>query len=118
MKDGVYLPKNGLPPAACLGNTCFKEIHCFFHISPYNSTTDTYQALPCWHSMVDILLKQLQFISQQYRVPGSNDTIDEAMVLFTDRSIHITKMRNKPISQGYQGSVWQRRAMSRRSTHY
>jgi hypothetical protein len=35
-------------------------------------------------------------------VPGSNVTLDEAMILFTGRSIHITKMPNKPISQGYK----------------
>jgi len=37
MKDGVYLPKDGLPPATYLGKTCFQEIHRFFHVSPYNS---------------------------------------------------------------------------------
>jgi hypothetical protein len=63
---------------------------------------------------VDILLEQLQFFSQQYRVPGSNATIDKAMILFTGRSIHITKMPNKPISQKYKffcmaekGYVWE-----------
>jgi hypothetical protein len=63
---------------------------------------------------VDILLRQLRFASQQYRVPGSNVTIDEAMILFTGRSIQITKMSNKPIRQEYQyfsiaekGYVWE-----------
>ena len=102
MKDGVYLPKDGLPPAAYLGKTRFQEIRRFFHVSPYNSPTETPEGLPCWHSKVDILLEQLRFFSQQYRVPGSNVTIDEAMILFTGRSIHITKMPNKPISQGYK----------------
>ena len=102
MKDGVYLPKDELPPAADLGKTRFQEICCFFHVSPYNSPTETPEGLPCWHSKVDILLEQLQFFSQQYRVPGSNVIIDEAMILFTGRSIHITKMPNKPISQGYK----------------
>jgi len=114
MKDGVYLPKDGLPPAAYLGKTRFQEIRRFFHVSPYNSPTETPEGLPCWHSEVDILLEQLRFFSQQYRVPGSNVTIDEAMILFTGRSIHITKMPNKPISQGYKffcmvekGYVWE-----------
>jgi len=79
-----------------------QEICCFFHVSPYNSPTETPEGLPCWHSEVDILLEQLQFFLQQYQVPGSNVTIDEAMILFTGRSIHITKMPNKPISQGYK----------------
>jgi hypothetical protein len=97
-----YWMKNGLPPAAYLGKTRFQEIHRFFHVSPYNSPTETPEGLPCWHSEVDILLEQLRFFSQQYQVPGSNVTIDEAMILFTGRSIHITKMPNKPISQGYK----------------
>jgi hypothetical protein len=46
MKDGVYLPKDGLPPAAYLGKTCFQEIRCFFHVSPYNSLTETPEDLP------------------------------------------------------------------------
>jgi len=37
MKDGVYLPKDGLPPAAYLGKTRFQEICHFFHVSPYIS---------------------------------------------------------------------------------
>jgi hypothetical protein len=52
MKDGVYLPKDGLPPAAYLGKTCFQEIHHFFHVSPYNSATETPDSLPCWLSPI------------------------------------------------------------------
>jgi len=33
MKDGVYLPKNGLSPAGYLGKTWFEDINCFFHVS-------------------------------------------------------------------------------------
>jgi hypothetical protein len=44
----------------------------------------------------------LKYLSQQYRTPGYNVTIDEAMILFTGRSTHITKVQNKPISQGYK----------------
>jgi len=61
-----------------------------------------------------ILLEQLQFFSQQYQVPDSNITIDNATILFTGRSIHITMMPNKPICQGYKllcmaekGYVWE-----------
>jgi len=114
MKNGVYLPKDELPPAVYLGKTRIEEICCCFHVSPYNSPTETSEG-PCgWHSKVDILLEQLQFFSQQYRVPGSNVIIDAAMFLFTGRSIHLTKMPNKPISQEYKffcmaekGYVWE-----------
>jgi len=37
MKDAVHLPKDGLPPAAYLGKTCFEESHRFFHVSQYIS---------------------------------------------------------------------------------
>ena len=119
MKDGTYLPKEGLPPAAYLGKTRFQEIRRFFHVSPHDSpstseSSEGGSSLPLWHSKVDLLLNQLRSFSQQYRVPGTNVTIDEAMILFTGRSIHITKMPNKPISQGYKffclaekGYVWE-----------
>jgi hypothetical protein len=66
MKNGVYLPKDGLPPAVYLGNTRFQEIRCFFHISPYNFPTESPDGLPCWHSKPDTVLHQLQCFSQQY----------------------------------------------------
>jgi hypothetical protein len=34
MKDGVYLPKDGLPPAAYLGKTRFQEIRRSFKDFP------------------------------------------------------------------------------------
>jgi len=98
MKDGVYLCKDGLPPAAYLGKTTFQEIRCIFHVSPYNSPTETLEGLPFWHAKVDSLLEELQYFSQQYRGPGSNVSIEEAMILFTGRSIYIAKMPNKSTS--------------------
>jgi len=53
IKDGVYLPKDGLLPAAYLGKTRFQEIHCFFDESTYNSPTETREGLPCWFSSID-----------------------------------------------------------------
>ena len=47
MKDGIYHPKDGLPPAAYLGKTCIQEIHHFFHLSPHTSPTETPEGLPC-----------------------------------------------------------------------
>jgi len=96
------IPQDGLPPAAYLGKTRVQKIRLFFHFSAYDSPIETAERLPYWHWKVDIVLAQLWFFSQQYRVPGSNVTIDEAMILFTSRSIHITKMPNKPISQHYK----------------
>jgi len=41
LKHGVYLPKDGLPPSAYLGQTPILEICLFFHVSPYISPTET-----------------------------------------------------------------------------
>ena len=52
MNDGVYLPKDGLPPAAYLGKTRFQGICCFFHVSPYDSLYGTPDGLRCWLSSI------------------------------------------------------------------
>jgi hypothetical protein len=64
IKDGVYLPKDGLPPAAYLAKTRFQEICHFFHVSTYNSPMETPEGLPCFHSEMDILLERLWFLLQ------------------------------------------------------
>jgi hypothetical protein len=114
MKDAVSLPKDGLQPAAYHGKNRYQEIRHCFHDSPYNSPTETPDILCCCNSKVDIILVQLRFFLQQYRVTGSKVTIDEVMILFTGRSIHITKIPNRSISQGYMffcmaemGYVWE-----------
>jgi hypothetical protein len=61
MKDGVYLPKDGLPPAAYLGKTCFQEICRFFYISPYNSPTETPESLPS-SAKVQIDYSRLRYV--------------------------------------------------------
>jgi len=47
-----YWMKDGLPPAAYLGKTRFQEICRFFHVSPYNSPTETPESMPCWLSSI------------------------------------------------------------------
>jgi hypothetical protein len=49
IKDGVCLPKDGLPPAAYLGKTRFQVICHFFHVSPYSSLTENPEG---WHGCV------------------------------------------------------------------
>jgi hypothetical protein len=53
-------------------------------------------------------------VSQQYQVPSSNGTIDKARNIFTYQFIQVTKIPNKPLSQGYmfycmaeKGYVWE-----------
>jgi hypothetical protein len=72
MKDGVYLPKDGLPPAAYLGKTRFQEICHFFHVSPYNSPTETPEGLPCW--LLSIASKSIEIFQQiKSTLTGKND---------------------------------------------
>jgi hypothetical protein len=40
--------------------------------------------------------------SQNFYVPSLNITIDEVMILFTGRSVHIIKMKQKPIDESYK----------------
>jgi hypothetical protein len=47
MKDGVYLPNDGLPPIAYLGNTHVQQIYHFFHVSPYHSLAEPLEVLSC-----------------------------------------------------------------------
>jgi len=101
MKNGVYLAKDGLPPAAYLARLPFRRSA---------TSSIVLHTIPDWDSRrptlvafrMDIQLEQLWVFSEQYRVPGSNVTIDNAMISFTGRSIHITKIPIKPFSQVYK----------------
>ena len=48
-----------------------------------------------------------QVLRQQFKayvVPGQNVSFDEMMVLYSSRSSHTIKIKNKPISQGFK--IW------------
>lgn len=106
-RDGRLLSRDGLPTISYMNQMRFEQLRRYFHVSPPD------QDGPLWHSKIDPLLDQIRNASQQYRVPSSNITMDEAMIRFTGRSVHITKMPNKPIGEGYKffaladkGYVW------------
>jgi hypothetical protein len=67
-----YDPKNRFSMSYTSRKVIFPGVRCFFHVSPYNSLTETPEDLPCWHSKVNILLEQLWVFSLQYQVLGSN----------------------------------------------
>ena len=107
-KGGLY-PDHGW--TSYLSATRFEEIKRYFHISQCSDTPE--QPPHFWHHKVDPLLNQLQWASQQYRLPSTNITLDEAMIRCTGRSKDITKMKGKPIEVGYKfhyladhGYVW------------
>ena len=90
----------------------FEQIKRFFHIS----TTD--KPAPgsdndVWYYKLEPLLSQLRRSSKRYRMPSTNVSVDEAMIMCTGRSKHTYKMPNKPIDEGYKihcladhGYVW------------
>jgi hypothetical protein len=65
-----------------ISRTRFEEIKRYFHISHLNAPKVSPTGQQLWHAKVDPLLNQLRFASQQYRIPESNITIDEAMMRF------------------------------------
>jgi hypothetical protein len=50
-----------------------------------------------WLPKFDVILVAFQ----KFHVRSSNITIDEVMILFTRRSIHIIKIKQNPIDEGY-----------------
>ena len=96
-----------------MGQTRFEEIKRYFHISAPDAPKTSPEGHRLWHGKVDPLLDTLRTSSQQYRIPQSNVTVDEAMMRFLGRSVDICKMPGKPIEVGYKfhcladrGYVW------------
>ena len=57
--------------------------------------------LPFWNK-VEPLTSHIRNINKRVYTPGSHMTIDEAMLAFRGRTVHITKLKNKPIKEGYK----------------
>jgi hypothetical protein len=62
---------------------------------------------------VESLASHIRAISMRVYIPGSHVIIDEAMLAFRGRTVHITKLKNKSIKEGYKnwlladhGYVW------------
>ena len=100
--DDLLLPKDGLPTVHFMSQTRFEQIKRYLHISPASSSSKSITPTQPWYHKVEPLLTQMKKAAQAYWLPSSNTTFDEAMILFTGRSVHITKMPNKPIGLGYK----------------
>ena len=85
-----------------MGQTSFEEIKRYFHISAPDAPKTSPEGYRLWHTMVNLLLNVLCPSSQQYHIPQSNVTLDEAMMRFLGRSVDICKMPGKPIEVGYK----------------
>jgi hypothetical protein len=53
---------------------------------------------------LSLLFEVLHHQFQTYMILGQNISFDKIMVLFTGRSQHILKIKNKPISEGFK--IW------------
>ena len=56
---------------------------------------------PFWNK-VEPLASHIRDTSKRVYTPGSHVTIDEAMLAFRGRTVHTTKLKNKPIKEGYK----------------
>lgn len=54
---------------------------------------------------VEPLASHIRHVCQASYTPGSHVTIDEIMMAFRRRSDHTTKLKNKPISEGFKNWV-------------
>jgi hypothetical protein len=80
----------------------FEQIKHYFHMSP--PPTPTSLSTTRWYTKLDPLSNLLCTKFNTYVVLGQNVSFDEMMVLFSRRSKHILKMKNKPIKEGFK--IW------------
>ena len=95
----------------------FDQLLRFLHISPdpkhslplptgvelqAMNAEEKREANRIWWSKLEPLISIFRDNCQKFWKPGSNLAVDEMMIRFFGRSVHTTKMINKPIKQGYK----------------
>ena len=55
-----------------------------------------------WYFKLDPLATYIQTVSKSIYILFSNVSIDEMIARFSERSIHIVRIKNKPTSEGYK----------------
>ena len=78
----------------------FEDIKGCFHVTPPHQKAIDDSGRRLWHGKVELLMQQVRNSSQNYRVPFSYISIDEAMIRCTGRSQDTYKTPFKPISEG------------------
>ena len=81
---------------------CFEQIKRYLHISP--PPTSTRLSTTRWHTKLSPLSDLLRTKFKAYVVLGQDVSFDEMMVLFSRRSKHTLKMKNKLIKEGFK--IW------------
>jgi hypothetical protein len=77
----------------------FSQIKRYFHVSALDISR---LSIAQWHTKLEPLASLLHTKFQEYVVLGQNVSFDEMMVLFSKRSRHTLKKKNKPISEGFK----------------
>ena len=80
----------------------FQQIKRYLYISlPPKST---YEPTARWYTKLSPLADLLCIKFKAYVVLGQNVSFDEMIVLFSGRSKHTLKMKNKPVKEGFK--IW------------
>ncbi len=66
-----------------------------------SSTTEKVFSSPYWYKL-EPFASHVRDINKRVYTPSSHVTIDEAMMAFRGRTMHTTKLKNKPIKEGYK----------------
>ncbi len=83
----------------------FQQIKRYFHILlPLITISLTCLPLLYQHLKLEPLASMLYTTFQTYVILSQNISFDKMMVLFSRRSKHILKIKNKPISEGFK--IW------------
>ena len=80
-----------------MSQTRFEKIKRYYHEAASDAPIHTATGRRLWHSKTDLLLVQLRYSSQPYRMPSTHIPIDECMMRATGQSQDTYKMPSKPI---------------------
>ena len=74
----------------------FEQIKRYLHISSPMATINDY------FEKLEPLLSKIRNVSKQLYMSSSNVSVDEMIVWFSRRSIHIIRIKNKPTPEGFK----------------
>jgi hypothetical protein len=80
----------------------FQQIKCYLHISKPQDQDQAQDINSPYYAKVEPLLSHIRDISKKLYSPSSNISIDEMMIRFSGRSIHIIRIRGKPTPEGFK----------------
>ncbi|CAG8774599.1 21534_t:CDS:2, partial [Cetraspora pellucida] len=77
---------------------CFESIKRFLHVS-FPAPIST---LKNYFDKVEPLLFHVCEASKRYYTPGSNVSVNEMMIRFSEKSVHTVRMKNKPVPKSFK----------------